>query len=166
MRRAVCPGSFDPIHNGHLEVIARAAGLFDEVIVAVSTNYTKKYRFSLEERMDMARETLASLRGIIVEPMGEGLLAEYCRQRGASAIVKGLRSSSDFDYELPMATMNRQLTGVETVFLPAEAHYIHLSSTLIKEVAQLGGDVSEFVPKSVLKRLLAGESAPDQRGNG
>jgi len=162
----VCPGSFDPIHNGHLEVIARAAGLFDEVIVAVSTNYAKKYRFALEERMDMARETLASLRGIIVEPMGEGLLAEYCRQRGATAIVKGLRSSSDFDYELPMATMNRQLTGVETVFLPAEAHYIHLSSTLIKEVAQLGGDISEFVPKSVLKRILAGESAPDQRRNG
>lgn len=147
-------------------MIARAAGLFDEVIVAVSTNYTKKYRFSLEERMDMARETLASLRGIIVEPMGEGLLAEYCRQRGASAIVKGLRSSSDFDYELPMATMNRQLTGVETVFLPAEAHYIHLSSTLIKEVAQLGGDVSEFVPKSVLKRILSGESGPDQRRSG
>ena len=121
MRRAVCPGSFDPIHNGHLEVIARAAGLFDEVIVAVSTNYAKKYRFSLEERIDMAKETLASLRGIVVEPVGEGLLAEYCRQRGVSAIVKGLRSSSDFDYELPMATMNRQLSGVETVFLPAES---------------------------------------------
>lgn len=166
MRRAVCPGSFDPIHNGHLEVIARAAGLFDEVIVAVSTNYAKKYRFSLEDRMEMARETLASLRGIIVEPMGEGLLAEYCRHRGVSAIVKGLRSSSDFDYELPMATMNRQLTGVETVFLPAEAHYLHLSSTLIKEVNVLGGDISDFVPKSVLKRLLAGEppTEPPRRG--
>ena len=155
MRRAVCPGSFDPIHNGHLEVIARAASLFDEVIVAVSTNYAKKYRFPLEERIEMARETLASLRGIVVEPVGEGLLAEYCRQRGVSAIVKGLRSSSDFDYELPMATMNRQLSGVETVFLPAEAHYLHLSSTLIKEVATLGGSVSEYVPRSVLKRLLA-----------
>jgi pantetheine-phosphate adenylyltransferase len=156
MRRAVCPGSFDPIHNGHLEVIARAASLFDEVIVAVSTNYAKKYRFPLEERIDMAKETLASLRGIVVEAVGEGLLAEYCRQRGVSAIVKGLRSSSDFDYELPMATMNRQLSGVETVFLPAEAHYLHLSSTLIKEVASLGGSVSEYVPRSVLKRMLAG----------
>jgi pantetheine-phosphate adenylyltransferase len=156
MRRAVCPGSFDPIHNGHLEVIARAASLFDEVIVAVSTNYAKKYRFPLEERIEMARETLASLRGIVVEPVGEGLLAEYCRQRGVSAIVKGLRSSSDFDYELPMATMNRQLSGVETVFLPAEAHYLHLSSTLIKEVAALGGNVSEYVPRSVLRRLLSG----------
>jgi pantetheine-phosphate adenylyltransferase len=166
MRRAVCPGSFDPIHNGHLEVIARASGLFDEVIVAVSTNYAKKYRFTLEERLDMARETLASLGGIVVEPVGEGLLAEYCRQRGVSAIVKGLRSSSDFDYELPMATMNRQLSGVETVFLPAEAHYLHLSSTLIKEVFTLGGGVSDYVPRSVLKRLRAGESASDQPPRG
>ncbi|MDQ1055654.1 pantetheine-phosphate adenylyltransferase [Arthrobacter sp. SORGH_AS 212] len=163
MRRAVCPGSFDPIHNGHLEVIARAAGLFDEVIVAISTNYAKKYRFSLDERLEMARETLASLKGIVVEPVGEGLLAEYCRQRGVSAIVKGLRSSSDFDYELPMATMNRQLSGVETVFLPAEAHYIHLSSTLIKEVAGLGGNVSEYVPRSVLRRLLACEPSANQQ---
>jgi pantetheine-phosphate adenylyltransferase len=161
MRRAVCPGSFDPIHNGHLEVIARAAGLFDEVIVAVSTNYAKKYRFTLDERIDMARETLASLRGIVVEPVGDGLLAEYCRKRGVSAIVKGLRSSSDFDYELPMATMNRQLSGVETVFLPAEGHYLHLSSTLIKEVASLGGSISDFVPRSVLKRMLAGESSAE-----
>lgn len=153
MRRAVCPGSFDPIHNGHLEVIARAANLFDEVIVAVSTNYAKKYRFALEERLTMARRTLGAISGILVEPMGEGLLADFCRERGASAIVKGLRSSSDFDYELPMAIMNRQLTGVETVFLPAEAHYVHLSSTLVKEVHDLGGDVADYVPRSVLARL-------------
>jgi pantetheine-phosphate adenylyltransferase len=166
MRRAVCPGSFDPIHNGHLEVIARASNLFDEVIVAVSTNYAKKYRFSTDERIDMARETLASLQGIVVEPVGEGLLAEYCRHRGVDAIVKGLRSSSDFDYELPMATMNRQLTGVETVFIPAEGHYVHLSSTLIKEVHTLGGDVSDFVPKSVLKRLGSGEPQQDSSRRG
>lgn len=158
MRRAVCPGSFDPIHNGHLEVIARASGLFDEVIVAVSTNYAKRYRFTLEERLAMARQTLASLKGIVVEPMGEGLLAEYCHNRGASAIVKGLRSSSDFDYELPMATMNRHLTGVETVFLPGEGHYVHLSSTIIKEVASLGGDISDFVPKAVLRAMSQEQS--------
>ncbi len=129
--------------------------------MGISTNYAKNYRFSLEQRIDMAKETFSSLSGILVEPVGEGLLVDYCRQRGVSAIVKGLRSSSDFDYELPMATMNRQLSGVETVFLPAESHYLHLSSTLIKEVFTLGGDVSDFVPRSVLKRLVAGEPVRD-----
>ena len=153
MRRAVCPGSFDPIHNGHIEVIARAANLFDEVIVAVSTNYAKKYRFPADVRLQLAAEVLGSLRGVSVVPMGEGLLAEFCREHGAGAIVKGLRSVQDYQYELPMAVMNRQLTGVETVFLPAEGSYTHLSSSLIKEVATLGGDVSGFVPGAVLKRL-------------
>lgn len=153
MRRAVCPGSFDPIHNGHLEVIARAASLFDEVIVAVSTNYSKKYRFTLDQRLEMARSTFSALSGIVVMPMGEGLLSEFCHDQGAAAIVKGLRSSSDFDYELPMATMNRQLSGVETVFLPGDSRYLHLSSTLIKEVSNLGGDVSDYVPRAVLRRL-------------
>ncbi|WP_427018364.1 pantetheine-phosphate adenylyltransferase [Pseudarthrobacter sp. P1] len=165
MRRAVCPGSFDPIHNGHLEVIARASGLFDEVIVAVSTNYAKKYRFPLEQRLEMARATFSALSGIIVEPMGDGLLSDFCHDKGASAIVKGLRSSSDFDYELPMATMNRQLSGVETVFLPGESRYLHLSSTLIKEVSDLGGDVSDFVPRAVMRKLSAGAPSPD-RGPG
>lgn len=153
MRRAVCPGSYDPIHNGHVEVIARAASHFDEVIVAVSTNYAKKYRFSLDERLAMASETLGYLRGLSVVPMGEGLLAHFCRDHGADVILKGLRSSVDFEYELPMATMNRQLTGVETVFLPAEKSYTHLSSTLLKEVESLGGDVSDFVPRAVYKRF-------------
>ncbi|MCC3278922.1 pantetheine-phosphate adenylyltransferase [Arthrobacter sp. zg-Y40] len=157
MRRAVCPGSFDPIHNGHIEVIARAASLFDEVIVAVSTNYAKKYRFPAEQRLELAAEALGSLRGVSVVPMGEGLLAEFCREHGAGAIVKGLRSVQDYQYELPMAVMNRHLTGVETVFLPAEGSYTHLSSSLIKEVAALGGDISGFVPAAVLKRLLAAD---------
>ncbi|MHA7264048.1 pantetheine-phosphate adenylyltransferase [Arthrobacter sp. TMN-37] len=153
MRRAVCPGSFDPIHNGHVEVITRATGLFDEVVVAVSTNYAKKYRFTLEERLEITSEALAHLPGATVEFMGSGLLAEFCRSRGAAAIIKGLRSSHDLDYELPMATMNRQLTGVETVYLPGESSYLHLSSTLLKEVSALGGDISGYVPKAVLDRL-------------
>lgn len=162
MRRAVCPGSFDPIHKGHIEVIARAAALFDEVIVAVSTNYSKNYRFTLNERLELAKTTFSALSGIVVEPMGEGLLSDFCHARGASAIVKGLRSSSDFDYELPMATMNRQISGVETVFLPGDSRYLHLSSTLIKEIHTLGGDVADFVPRAVLRRLQ-GDVGPDTR---
>ncbi|MEO9246548.1 pantetheine-phosphate adenylyltransferase [Citricoccus nitrophenolicus] len=153
MRRAVCPGSFDPLHNGHVEVIARATNLFDDVIVAVSTNYTKKYRFDVDTRIEMIRETVSSLQGISVVPMGDGLLAEFCRKAGANAIIKGLRNTADFEYEMPMAAMNRHLTGVETVFLPTDGRYAHLSSTLIKEVSQLGGDVSEFVPRAVMRRL-------------
>lgn len=153
MRRAVCPGSFDPLHNGHVEVIARATNLFDDVIVAVSTNYAKKYRFDVDTRIEMIRETVSSLQGISVVPMGDGLLAEFCRKAGANAIIKGLRNTADFEYEMPMAAMNRHLTGVETVFLPTDGRYAHLSSTLIKEVSQLGGDISEFVPRAVMRRL-------------
>ncbi|MCY1159138.1 MAG: coaD [Citricoccus sp.] len=153
MRRAVCPGSFDPLHNGHVEVIARASNLFDEVIVAVSTNYAKSHRFDPEARIEMIRETVSSLQGISVVPMGEGLLAEFCRKAGANAIIKGLRNTTDLNYEMPMAAMNRHLTGVETVFLPSDGRYAHLSSSLIKEVSQLGGDISEFVPRAVMRRL-------------
>lgn len=156
MRRAICPGSFDPIHNGHIEIVTRAAGLFDEVIVAVSTNYSKKYLFSADQRIELVRDIFAQVSGIMVEPMGGGLLAEYARSRGASAIVKGLRSASDLDYEAPMATMNRSLTGVETVFLPADARYAHLSSTMIKEVAALGGDISDCVPHAVARAMRGG----------
>lgn len=141
------------MHNGHVEVIARATNLFDDVIVAVSTNYTKKYRFDVDTRIEMIRETVSSLQGISVVPMGDGLLAEFCRKAGANAIIKGLRNTADFEYEMPMAAMNRHLTGVETVFLPTDGRYAHLSSTLIKEVSQLGGDVSEFVPRAVMRRL-------------
>jgi pantetheine-phosphate adenylyltransferase len=156
MRRAVCPGSYDPIHNGHVEIIARATNLFDEVVVAVSTNYAKKYRFEEADRLEMVRETVSALRGVTVEPMGDGLLAEFCREAGAEAIVKGLRSTTDFQYEVPMAAMNRHLTGVETVFLMADSRYTHLSSSLIKEVQGLGGNVEEYLPRSVLKRLRTG----------
>ncbi|MGP5220504.1 pantetheine-phosphate adenylyltransferase [Arthrobacter rhombi] len=156
MRRAVCPGSFDPIHKGHVEIIARASSLFDEVVVAVSTNYSKKYRFDEEERIAMAGETVSGLAGISVVAMGDGLLAGFCREVGADAIVKGLRSVVDYQYEVPMAAMNRHLTGVETVFLSADNRYAHLSSSLIKEVQALGGDVDEYLPRSVVNRFRNG----------
>ncbi|MFW3386970.1 UNVERIFIED_CONTAM: pantetheine-phosphate adenylyltransferase [Kocuria sp. CPCC 205274] len=153
MHRAICPGSFDPLHNGHVEVVARAAALFDEVVVAVSTNPNKRYRFDADRRLALVEESLADVPGVVVEPMGAGLLAEYAAQRGAVALVKGLRSGEDFEYEVPMATMNRHLTGVETVFLPGDPRFLHLSSTLVKEVQGLGGDVSGFVPAPVLRAL-------------
>lgn len=154
MQSAVCPGSFDPLHNGHVEVIARAANLFDEVIVAVSANMHKKPLFTLEERIEMAQETFSYLRGITVKPLQPGiLLTDFCKDVGASAVVKGLRGAQDLPYEMSMATMNRHLSGLETVFLPGDGRYSHLSSTLVKEVRSLGGDVAEFIPRSVHKRL-------------
>ncbi|MET1033910.1 MAG: pantetheine-phosphate adenylyltransferase [Arthrobacter sp.] len=156
MRRAVCPGSFDPIHKGHIEIIARASSLFDEVVVAVSTNYSKRHRFSEGERIAMVTETLTGLRGISVRPMGNGLLADFCRDAGADAIVKGLRSTADYQYEVPMAAMNRHLTGVETVFLLADNKYTHLSSSLLREVQALGGDVEDYLPRAVLNRFRDG----------
>lgn len=131
----------------------RAASLFDEVIVAVSTNPAKKYRFSEEERVQMIRDQVSAISGITVEPMGDGLLAEYCARKGARAILKGLRNSQDFEFETPMASMNRHLTGVETVFILGDPEYQYVSSSLIKEVASLGGDISEFVPKSVAAKF-------------
>ena len=155
MRRAVCPGSFDPLHKGHLEVIARAASMFDEVVVAVSDNPAKRYRFSTDERLELIRASVQGLAGVSAEAMGPGLLAEFCREIGAGVIVKGLRNGTDLEFEAPMAAMNRHLTGVETVYLPADARYTHLSSSLIKEVHGLGGDVREFVPAVVHARLEA-----------
>ncbi|GAA1147727.1 pantetheine-phosphate adenylyltransferase [Nesterenkonia lutea] len=153
MQLAVCPGSFDPLHNGHVEIIARASNLFDEVIVAVSPNMHKNPMFSVQERMDMARETFSYVRGVTVRPLGSGLLTEFCKEVGANALVKGLRDPKDLAYENPMATMNRHLSGLETVFLAADGRYTHLSSTLVKEIHSLGGDVSEFVPRAVQRRL-------------
>jgi pantetheine-phosphate adenylyltransferase len=152
---AVCPGSYDPVTNGHLDVVARASGLFDEVVVAVLTNPAKQPTFTLDERLEMLRESLGVLDGVRVEAVSDGLLVDFCRQVGAGAVVKGLRSGTDFAYELPMARMNRHLSGLETVFLPGEPRFEHVSSSLVKEVASHGGDVSGLVPDAVLARLLA-----------
>jgi pantetheine-phosphate adenylyltransferase len=154
--RCVCPGSFDPVTLGHVDVITRAAGLFDEVVVAVLTNPAKKATFSLDERLEMLAESLGDRPDVRVEAVPGGLLVDFCRQVGAGAVVKGLRSGTDFAYELPMALMNRHLTGLETVFLPGEPRFEHVSSSLIKEVASHGGDVSGLVPDGVLARLLEG----------
>lgn len=153
MQRAVCPGSFDPVHNGHIEIIIRAASLFDEVIVAVSNNPAKNYRFSLQERMDMISETLKSIQGVIVMPLGTGLIADFAREQGAQAMVKGIRNSTDLNYEMPMATFNRHLSSVETVFLPADSRYQHVSSTLVKEIVGFKGDITDFIPYAVSQRF-------------
>lgn len=153
MQRAVCPGSFDPVHNGHIEIIIRAASLFDEVIVAVSNNPAKNYRFSLQERVDMISETLKSIQGVIVMPLGTGLIADFAREQGAQAMVKGIRNSTDLNYEMPMATFNRHLSSVETVFLPADSRYQHVSSTLVKEIVSFQGDITDFIPYAVAQRF-------------
>ncbi|WP_208611437.1 pantetheine-phosphate adenylyltransferase [Streptomyces bungoensis] len=152
MRRAVCPGSFDPITNGHLDIIARASRLYDEVYVAVMINKSKKGLFEVEERIELIREVTADYANVRVEAF-HGLLVDFCKQRDIPAIVKGLRAVSDFDYELQMAQMNIGLTGVETLFVPTNPTYSFLSSSLVKEVAAWGGDVSHLVPPAVLEAL-------------
>ena len=154
MTRAVCPGSFDPVTNGHLDILRRAAGLFDELVVATGTNPSKSRLFDPDERLQMLREVCADLPNVTV--MGfSGLIVDFCREIGAPAIVKGLRGGNDYEYELPMAQMNAHLTGVETVFVPTNAALGYVSSSLVKEVASLGGDVSALVPASVHARLVA-----------
>ncbi|MFR9788826.1 pantetheine-phosphate adenylyltransferase [Streptomyces sp. MB22_4] len=152
MRRAVCPGSFDPITNGHLDIIARASRLYDEVYVAVMINQSKKGLFEVEERIELIREVTSEYANVRVESH-HGLLVDFCKQRDIPAIVKGLRAVSDFDYELQMAQMNNGLTGVETLFVPTNPTYSFLSSSLVKEVAAWGGDVSHLVPPQVLAAL-------------
>ena len=153
MTTAVCPGSFDPVTHGHLDIVARAARLFDEVTVAVLVNPGKQALFSIEERLAMLREVTVDLPGIRIEVF-EGLLVDFCRERGIDAIVKGLRAITDFDYELQMAQMNSRLADVETVFVPTSPEWSFLASSLVKEVAGHGGDVSGLVPPTVLTRLL------------
>lgn len=162
MRRAVYPGSYDPVTNGHIDIVERASGLFDEVIVAVLVNKTKKSLFSVDERLHMLREMTAHLPGVRVDSW-HGLLVDYCRQNDVNAIVKGLRAVSDFDYELQMAQMNQQLSGVETLFMPTNPLWSFLSSSLVKEVAAYGGDVAHLVPDLVHRQLLA--RFEEQRAN-
>ena len=152
MTTAVCPGSFDPVTHGHLDIVARAAKLFDEVTVAVLVNPGKSGLFSVDERVSMLREVTANLSGVKIEAF-QGLLVDFCRERGIAAIVKGLRAVTDFDYELQMAQMNSRLAGVETVFVPTSPEWSFLASSLVKEVAAHGGDVSGLVPAPVLARL-------------
>lgn len=153
--RAVCPGSFDPVTLGHLDVIARAAGLFDEVIVAVGVNPSKSRLFDDDQRLAMVARGCAELPNVpnVSIESFSGLLTDFCRAREAQAIVKGLRTGSDFEYEVPMAQMNASLVGVETVFLPTSPSYSFVSSSLVKEVAGFGGDVSPYVPDFVLEAL-------------
>lgn len=158
MRTAVCPGSFDPVTNGHLDVFARASEIADEVVVAVLINKTKSSLFTVEERIAMLEETVAPLGNVRIDSF-HGLLVDYCRDHGIKAIVKGLRAVSDFDYELQMAQMNYRLAGVETLFISTNPLYSYISSSLIKEVATYGGDVSGLLPDAVLERLSAKISA-------
>lgn len=152
MRRAVCPGSFDPVTNGHLDIVGRSSRLFDEVIVAVLVNESKRGLFSLDERLDMLREVLKPYANVRIESF-QGLLVDFCRSERAAVVVKGLRAVSDFDYELQMAQMNIGLAGVETLFMPTNPQNSFISSSLVKDVAKWGGDVTPHVPDVVSRRL-------------
>ena len=154
MQRVVCPGSFDPVTNGHLDIVSRAAGLYDEVIVAVLINVTKHSLFSVDERVDMLTEVTKGYGNVRIERF-HGLLVDFCAANGISAVVKGLRAVSDFEYEMQMAQMNYRLAKIETLFMTANPLYSFLSSSLIKEIAKYGGDVSGLVPDIVLDRLNA-----------
>ncbi len=154
MRRVACPGSFDPVTNGHLDIIRRTARLHDEVLVVVGANLAKEGLFTVEERLAMLREVTSDLPNVRVDKF-TGLLVDFCRARGVSAIVKGLRAVSDFEYEMEMAQMNYRLAEVETLFMTANPLYSFLSSSLVKEIAKYGGDVTSLVPEAVHGQLLA-----------
>ena len=164
MRKAVCPGSFDPITFGHLDVIERASGIFDEVIIAVMVNRTKASLFTVEERIAMIKEVVTKYPNVKVDSWS-GLLVDYCKTNGVSAIVKGLRAVSDFDYELQMAQMNLQLKGVDTLFMATTPAYSFLSSSLVKEIANYGGDVSALVPANVLSLMKVRLAEGGNRGS-
>jgi pantetheine-phosphate adenylyltransferase len=153
MRRAIYPGSFDPVTNGHLDVIERAQKLFDEVVVAVAHNDEKQPLFSLDDRLDLLRKTAGKIDRVRIAEF-EGLLVEFARKEKAGAVIRGLRAVSDFEFEFQMALMNRKLNpGIETIFLMPKEEYTYLSSRIVKEIARLGGDVSGFVPACVARAL-------------
>jgi pantetheine-phosphate adenylyltransferase len=154
VHRAVCPGSFDPVTNGHIDIVERASRLFDEVVVAVGVNKSKNRLFSAEERIAMLEEACRTFDNVRVAGF-TGLLTTFCDENAIGAIVKGLRAVSDFDYELQMAQMNASLADVETVFVPTSPEYSFLASSLVKEVAMFGGDVSALIPAFVNERLVA-----------
>lgn len=153
MKKAVCPGSFDPITNGHIDIIRRAAELFDEVTVLVVTNPDKKCVFSPEERCTLIEKAIEGIKDVKVDSFS-GLLADYVKQNEMSAIVKGIRSSSDFEYEFQMALANKSLApNAETVFLTADPRNMYVSSSLIRQIAGFGGDISDFVPKNIAPEI-------------
>jgi len=154
VRRVACPGSFDPVTNGHLDIISRAARLHEEVLVVVGANLAKRGLFTVDERIDMLREITKDLPNVTVDQF-TGLLVEYCRAHQVGAIVKGLRAVSDFEYEMEMAQMNYRLAGIETLFMTANPLYSFLRSSLVREIATYGGDVESLVPEPVHARLLA-----------
>jgi pantetheine-phosphate adenylyltransferase len=154
MSGAVCPGSFDPVTLGHVDVFERAAAQFDEVIVAVLANPTKAGMFTVDERIAMIEESTEHLPNLRAEA-GQGLVVDFVKSRGFTAIVKGLRTGTDFEYELQMAQMNKHIAGVDTFFVATTPRYSFVSSSLAKEVAGLGGDVSELLPDAVNRRLAA-----------
>jgi pantetheine-phosphate adenylyltransferase len=154
VQRVVCPGSFDPVTNGHVDIISRAAGLYDEVVVAVLINPTKHGLFTVDERVEMLREVTSGYANVRVERF-HGLLVDFCAENGVTAVIKGLRAVSDFEYEMQMAQMNYRLAKVETLFMTTNPLYSFLRSSLVKEIAKYGGDVSGLVPEPVLARLRA-----------
>jgi pantetheine-phosphate adenylyltransferase len=152
LRRAVCPGSFDPVTNGHLDIIGRVSALYDEVIVAVFSNRSKSGMFTVEERIEMLAEATSEYTNVRIDSF-QGLTVDYCRTHEIPVIVKGLRAVSDFDYELQMAQMNRGLAGIDTLFMPTNPEYSFLASSLVKDIASWDGDVSALVPACVLKKF-------------
>ena len=158
--RVLCPGSFDPVTLGHLDIIGRAVAMFGDVLVGVGNNSRKNYLFSLDERVGLVREAVVGLPSVQVEPI-TGLLTQFCADRQIKAVVKGLRFGADFDFELQMAHMNHGISGLETILLPAAAEHVTLSSTMLREVARYGGDVDRYVPAGVRAAIRRKQAAGD-----